>query len=181
MLNASISDHKEVTGLITIDSLDAAILRRLNENARAGVADIAGRLKVARNTVQARLKRLEDTGVIEAFRPTIDLESAGVVVQAFVALELDQRLLADVVSALARVPHVLEVNTQAGREDLLVRVGAPTHPELQRVVTAMIDIPAVRHTTTTLIVSTPLRYRTQPLIDEVTRGAGFGRSTSGPR
>lgn len=176
----SVPDHSQVLRMITIDRLDAAILGRLNDNARLGVAEIAGRLRVARNTVQARLRRLDDNGVITSFRPEVDLEAAGIEVQAFVGLELDQRRLSDVVEALTEIPHVLEVNTQAGREDLLVRIAAPTRTELQEVVTRIIHIDGVRHTTTTMIVSTPLRYRTQPVIDEVTKSAGFGRSTALP-
>lgn len=163
--------------LITIDRLDALLLGRLASNARLSIAELSGRLGVARNTVQSRLRRLEDTGVVRSFSPVVDLDAVGVLVQAFVGIELEQRRLAEVTAVLRAIPQVLEVNTQAGREDLLVRVGAPTHPELQEVVTRMIDTPGVRHTTTTLIVSTPVAYRTQPLLDHLTATAGFGRAT----
>lgn len=163
--------------MISIDRLDSEIIGRLAINARAGIAELAGALGVARNTVQSRIRRLEEIHVLSGFMPRIDLEAVGVPVQAFVALELDQRKMADVVAALIQLPHVLEINTQAGREDLLARVAAPTHGELQEVVTQMIDVDGVRHTVTTLIVSTPLPFRTQPLLERLTAGAGFGRST----
>lgn len=172
--------HQTGVGLIrllTIDRLDSEILGRLTTNARMGVAELSSRLGVARNTVQARLRRLEERGVITGFVPRIDLEAAGIPVQAFVGLELDQRRLGHVIDALTGFPEVLEINTQAGREDLLVRVASPSHAELQQAVLAMIEIDGVRHTTTTLIVSTPLARRTQPLLDHVTRESGFGRST----
>lgn len=166
--------------MISIDRLDAELLRRLDENGRIGIAELASQLGVARNTVQARLQRLQDSGIVTGFHATLDLEAAGVLVQAFVGLELDQRRLTDVVRALTEVPEVLEVSTQAGREDLLVRVAAVNHAELQETVFGMLEIPGVRHTTTTMIVFTPLRYRTQPLLDCLTDGAGFGRSTPSP-
>jgi DNA-binding Lrp family transcriptional regulator len=163
--------------MISIDRLDSEILGRLATNARAGIAELAGALGVARNTVQSRMRRLEETGILAGFMPRIDLEAVGIPVQAFVALELDQRKMSSVVDALVQLPHVLEINTQAGREDLLARVAAPTHGELQQVVTQMIEVDGVRHTVTTLIVSTPLPFRTQPLLERLTAGAGFGRST----
>ena len=169
-----------MTPSITIDRLDAEIIRRLTENARAGIAELATRLGVARNTVQSRVRRLEEAGLITGYSPTLDLEVAGVVFEALVGMELDQRRLADVVTALTGMPQVLEVNTLAGREDLLVRVAALTHTGLQDAVTTMIAIRGVRHTTTTLIVSTPVRYRTQPVLDLLTRESGFGRSTALP-
>lgn len=163
--------------VISIDRLDSEIIARLAGNARAGIAELAGALGVARNTVHSRIRRLEEIGVLTGFRPAIDLEAVGVPVQAFIALELDQRKIETVVEALIDIPHVLEINTQAGREDLLVRVAAPTNGELQEVARQIIEIPGVRHTVTTMIVSTPLSFRTQPLLDRLTRGSGFGRST----
>jgi DNA-binding Lrp family transcriptional regulator len=166
--------------MISIDRLDAELLKRLDSNARAGVADLAAQLGISRNTVLARLHRLEKRGVLQGFRPVVDLEAAGIPVQAFVGLELDQRQLRNVVVALSQIPEVLEVTTQAGREDLLVRVASATLQELQAAAARMIDIPGVRHTNTTLTVSTPLPYRVQPLLDHLTRDLGWGRSTPLP-
>lgn len=160
-----------------LDRLDAEIIGRLTRNARAGVVELAAALGVARNTVQARLKRLEDSGIVRGFRPDVDLEAIGVPVQAFVDVELDQRRMAYVVKEIAQIPEVLEIITQAGREDLRVRVGAVTHAELQEVVVRIIDTDGVRHTTSTLAISTPLPYRVQPLLDKLTRESGYGRST----
>jgi len=166
--------------VVDLDRLDAEILGRLSVNARTGMAELAVALGVARNTVQARLRRLEEEGVLRGYGTDVDLRAAGLHVQAFVAVELDQKRMPEVTAALRDIPEVLEVVTQAGREDLLVRVAAPDHPALQAVVTAIIELPAVRHTTTTLAVGTPVRYRTQPLLDKVTRTRGWGRSTPAP-
>jgi DNA-binding Lrp family transcriptional regulator len=163
--------------VLSIDRLDSEILERLTDNARAAVADLSSSLGVARNTVMSRIRRLEQTGVLRGFMPLVDLESVGIPVQAFVALELDQRKMTQVVASLSELVHVLEINTQAGREDLVARVAAPTHRELQEVVAQMIQVDGVRHTVTTMIVSTPLPFRTQPLLDRLTAEAGFGRST----
>ncbi|MGS0562686.1 Lrp/AsnC family transcriptional regulator [Microbacterium aurugineum] len=166
--------------MISIDRLDSEIIGRLVVHARPGIAELAGALGVARNTVQSRIRRLEESGVLAGLRPLVDLESVGVAVQAFVALELDQRRLLRVVEGLTEIPQVLEINTQAGREDLLVRVGAVTHRDLQGAVARIIEIEGVRSTMTTMIVSTPLPLRTQPLLDHLTAQAGFGRSTPAP-
>lgn len=166
--------------MLNIDRLDTEILARLDTNARMGVAELSSQLGVARNTVLSRLRRLEEKGVITGYAAQLDLDAAGIPVRAFVGVELDQRQLSDVVAALTKIPQVLEINIQAGREDLLVQVAAPTHAGLQEAVTTMINIDGVRHTTTTLIVSTPLTKRTQSLLAHLTSDAGFGRSTPSP-
>lgn len=163
-----------------IDRLDYELLKRLNDNARAGVVELAAQLGISRNTVLARLERLEKAGILKGYKPVIDLEAAGLPVQAFVGLELDQRQLAQVIVNLSEIPEILEVTTQAGREDLLVKVAAATLAQLQQAVGRMIEIRGVRHSTTTLSVSTPLPYRVQPLLDQLTSEAGWGRSTALP-
>ncbi len=50
-----------------MDDLDRAILAQLGADARVSVAVLARRLKVARSTIQARLERLETSGMIAGY------------------------------------------------------------------------------------------------------------------
>ena len=50
-----------------LDEIDHALLRLLTENARAPIALLARRLRLARTTVQARLDRLETSGTIAGY------------------------------------------------------------------------------------------------------------------
>ncbi len=47
-----------------MDELDRNIIGLLGADARMSIATLARRLKVARSTIQARLERLETSGVI---------------------------------------------------------------------------------------------------------------------
>ncbi|HWN28067.1 MAG TPA: winged helix-turn-helix transcriptional regulator, partial [Actinomycetospora sp.] len=47
-----------------VDAIDARLLEALGEEPRATVVALAERLGLARNTVQARLTRLESRGVL---------------------------------------------------------------------------------------------------------------------
>ncbi|WP_340537921.1 Lrp/AsnC family transcriptional regulator [Nocardioides sp. GXZ039] len=160
-----------------IDRLDVEILGRLEATARAGVAEIAGALGVNRATVQQRLRRLEDEGVLQGYRPVIDLERVGLAVHALVSLEIDQRVMASIVDGLRALPEVLEVSIQAGREDLLVRVAIASLEGLQSLTAQIVSIDGVRKTTSTFTVATPVPHRVQPLLEKVTARAGWGRST----
>jgi DNA-binding Lrp family transcriptional regulator len=164
----------------SIDRLDIEILGKLTINARAGIADLASELGVSRNTIQMRIRRLEDTQVLGGFRPIINLSAVGMPIQALISLELDQRRLAKVVQGLEALPEVLEVKTQAGREDLLVHVALSSLEALQKLTSAIVDIDGVRKTTSTFSVATPIPYRVQPLLDHITQGAGWGRATPAP-
>lgn len=166
--------------MTSIDRLDAEILGKLTANARAGIAELAAELGVSRNTIQLRIRRLEETGVLEGFRPIINLAAIGMPLQALISLELDQRRMAEVVAGLHALPEVIEVKLQAGREDLLVHVALASLEALQELTASVVDIDGVRKTTSTFSVGTPVPYRLQPLLDHVTEGSGWGRSTPLP-
>jgi DNA-binding Lrp family transcriptional regulator len=166
--------------MVRIDRLDSELLGLLGRDARMGVVEMAGALGVTRHTVQARLKRLEDLDLLTGFIPQVDLSAAGVIVEAFAALALEQGRLDQIVDRLATIPQVMEVHTTTGREDLLVRIATTSHAALQKLIQDIVAMPGVSHSNTTLALTNPLRYRVQPLLDEVTRQAGWGRSTPLP-
>lgn len=166
--------------MTSLDRLDLEILRKLSDDARTGVVELSSALGISRNTVQSRVRRLEESGVLTGYQPRVDLAEAGLAVQAFVALEINQVGMASVVSGLARIPQVLEVHATTGREDLLVRVATATQAELQELVVHILAIPGVVHSSTTLALTTPLPYRVIPLLEEATRDTGWGRSTPKP-
>ena len=60
-----------------IDELDASILIELQKDARVGVLELSRRLDVARGTVQSRLDRMVEAGVIRSFSANLDLEALG--------------------------------------------------------------------------------------------------------
>lgn len=166
--------------MTSIDRLDAELLSRLDKDGRLGVAQLASMLGVSRNTVQARLRRLEESGTLRGFRPVLDLTAIGLAVQAHISLEIDQRLLDSVIVELTTVPEVLEARTQTGREDLVLLVAARTVSDIQRIAIDLVNISGVRHTDTTLVVNTVIPYRVGPLLDRHTSDQGWGRSTPLP-
>lgn len=166
--------------MTTIDRLDVAILRLLTIDARAGIADMADKLSVSRNTVQLRMNRLLETGILKGFRPVIDLAAVGMSLQALVSIEIDQRLLPSIVRGLADLPEVIEVKIQAGREDILVQVAIPSLEALQVLTASIVAIDGVRKTTSSFSVATPVPFRVQPLLSKITEKAGWGRSTPHP-
>lgn len=163
--------------MVTIDRLDSELLALLSRDARAGLVEMASALGVTRHTVQARLKRLEDLELLTGFIPQIDLVAAGVLVEAFAALALDQGQLDEIVDQLAAIPQVLEVHATTGREDLLVRLAAASHAELQSIIQQIVGMKGVSHSNTSLALTTPLPYRVQPLLTALTQQNGWGRST----
>ena len=148
-----------------IDRLDADILELFTVEPRIGVLEGSRRLRVARGTVQARLDRMRDTGVIADVAPTVDPAALGYPVTAFVSLEIAQASgRAAVTGHLASIPEVLEVHTITGSADLMVRAVARSNADLQRVIDDVVRDPAVLRTATVIALDTPVAHRTGPLV-----------------
>src|SRR5512132_2754366 len=104
---------RSTTGHIAqFDELDARLVALFAEQPRIGVLECARRLGVARGTVQARLDRMQDRGIIRGFGPELDPAALGYEVTAFVTLEIRQGSGHEAAAAhLAAIPEVLELHT----------------------------------------------------------------------
>ena len=150
-----------------IDELDARLIAELRENPRLGLLEISRRLGVARGTVQARLGKLEQRGVITGFGPEVDPVELGHRLEAFVLLELTQGRLAEAVAALEVTPEVLEADAISGPQGLICRVAARDTEHLQEIVNRLLATDAIRRSTSYVVLSRPIRPRVQPLVDAV--------------
>jgi len=148
-----------------IDALDARLIRAMCDTPRAGVMELARQLGVARGTVQARLDKLQQRGIISGFDPDLDLRAMGYQVLAFVSLEITQGRLDDVCSHLRDIPEVLEVHTVTGPGDLHCRVVAHTNDHLQRVINRILEAQGIGRTATQIALTEQLHHRVLPLVE----------------
>ena len=106
-----------------LDGLDVALLERMRDQPRAGVLELSRALGVARATVQARVQRLEEGGVVTGYGPDVDVAAAGFGVRAYVTLEIAQGGLEQATADLAAVDELRDRGRER-RERLLRAVGA---------------------------------------------------------
>jgi DNA-binding Lrp family transcriptional regulator len=147
-----------------IDELDARIIDLLSAEPRIGIMEVSRRLGVARGTVQARLTKLDERGVIRGHGPDVDPARMGYPVTAFVFLQITQGRLTEATAVLRGVPEVLEATAVSGPSDLLCRVVARDTEHLQEIVNRLLSNPAIRRSTSYIALSQPIRYRTGPLV-----------------
>jgi DNA-binding Lrp family transcriptional regulator len=149
----------------SLDTVDADLLTLLDAEPRVSVLEMARRLGLARGTVQARLDRLQRSGVVRRVSPVVDTASLGYPVTAFCTLEIRQGVGHDAVAAhLDAIPEVLEAHTITGAGDLLVRVVARSNGDLQRVIDTVMADPAVLRTSTVIALQDRIPHRTLPLV-----------------
>lgn len=150
---------------VTLDRLDRAIIALFSDEPRIGVLEASRRLKVARGTVQARLDRMERTGVITGWGPDISPEAIGYLVTAFVTIQITQHTGRQAFTErIAAIPEVLECWTITGSGDLWCRIVAHSNADLQRVIDRMVSEDWVVRSSTLIGLSEAIPYRTGPLI-----------------
>jgi DNA-binding Lrp family transcriptional regulator len=150
-----------------LDALDARLLLLLTDAPRLGVLECARRLGVARGTVQARLDRLTEHGVLSGFPPELDLAAMGYGLTAFAVLEIAQGSRTEVVEGLAAIDQVCEAHATTGPGDLFARLVARDHEDLQRVIDQVVGLPGVLRTNTSLALTTPIPPRVRPLLERI--------------
>jgi DNA-binding Lrp family transcriptional regulator len=147
-----------------MDSLDVDLVDALRTHPRAGVLELSRLLRVARGTVQARLARLEESGIITGYGPDLDVGAAGFPVQAFVTLEIAQGRLDEVRVALENIPGVLEAYATTGTADVLCRVAARSHEDLQQTLLRLDRSPSVVRSISVIVLSVVVPHRVLPLL-----------------
>ncbi|KOS53213.1 Lrp/AsnC family transcriptional regulator [Rhodococcus rhodochrous] len=150
------------------DHIDAQLLLALTEAPRATTVALADRLGLSRNTVQARLTRLDEMRALESFERRVDPAVLGYPLQAFILTNVTQRKLDQVAAALDQVPEVLEVHGLSGVADLLIHVVARDADELYRIAGQVLDIKGVKRTSTALVMRELVPYRINPLVARLT-------------
>ncbi|NYI71516.1 DNA-binding Lrp family transcriptional regulator [Naumannella cuiyingiana] len=148
-----------------IDELDSRLITLFCERPQIGVLGASRTLGVARATVQSRLDRLMERGVIASLAPTISPAALGYRVMAFCTLAISQRDGHDRVTRhLAGIPEVLEVHTITGDGDVFARVVARDNADLQRVIDQVVSDGLVVRTSTVIALAELLGTRTLPLV-----------------
>jgi DNA-binding Lrp family transcriptional regulator len=150
--------------LTSFDQLDARLIATLRANPRIGLLEVARQLNVARGTVQARLAKLENAGVITGHGPEVDPGKLGYPISAFVLIELAQGRLGEAVQMMEAIPEVLEADGVSGPHDLICRVVARDTEHLQQVVNALLSTPAIQRCTSYIVLSRQVPPRTGPLV-----------------
>lgn len=146
------------------DAVDRALLAALSVDPRATVVALADRLDLSRNTVQARMSRLEASGAFLSFERSIDPAPLGFPLEAFISVHVRQKRLREVVDDIARIPEVIQAHGLSGSIDLLVRVVCRDAHDLFRIDGEILAIDGVERTETSLAMGELIPYRLGPLL-----------------
>jgi DNA-binding Lrp family transcriptional regulator len=147
-----------------IDDVDRRLIGAIRRGGRMSNSDLARSLRLARGTVQTRLNRLVDTGVITGWGPDLDPRAADLGVTAFTTLTIAQGAHDRVVAALEATPLVMEVHVITGAGDLLCRLAARDIDHLHDLIQTVVATDGVLRSSSQLALNTPLRRTLADLV-----------------
>lgn len=135
-----------------LDRFDQAILRILSTDGRISAAELARRIGLSKSPTQARMKRLEDSGVITGYRALLDPIRMGMAHVAFVEVRLSdtrEAALQAFNKAILAIPEVEQCHMIASRFDYLLKVRTSDIQDYRRVLAERISsLPHVAATST---------------------------------
>ncbi|MEJ1091992.1 Lrp/AsnC family transcriptional regulator [Microbacterium istanbulense] len=147
-----------------LDRVDLELLTALSEDPRITVVALAERLRLSRNTIQARMARLEQTGVFQAYERAFSTEVLGFPLQAFVSIGVRQTEMARIIAELSRVPEVVQAHGLSGSIDILARVACRDARHLFDTDARILSIEGVERTETSLAMGEVIPFRVAGLI-----------------
>lgn len=139
-----------------MDEMDRSILALLGADARMSLATLARRLKVARSTVQARLERLETTGVIAGYTLKLGESARQGRLRASVLLTIEPRSQPAILTRLKSISEVDRCHTTSGRFDLLLQITAPNTQVLDQVLDQIGAMDGVKSSESLIHLSTKI-------------------------
>ncbi len=118
-----------------IDRADLRILERLQGDARASHQDLAEIAHLSAPQCFRRVRKLEESGVIDRYVALVDPARVGLGVTAFVSVSLksgQHQDMAKFKTIVAAIPEILECHTVTGEADYLLKVVATDLREFSR-------------------------------------------------
>ncbi|MAK55475.1 MAG: ArsR family transcriptional regulator [Pusillimonas sp.] len=156
-----------------LDSIDLKILQEIQANARLTNSELATRVNLSASPCLARVKALEEAGVISQYVTLLDPLQIGLNVSVFIEIRLEQQIeksLERFQNAIRNYPEVMECYLMTGDSDYLLRVVVPDIQALERfIIDELSKIPGVSNIKSSFALK-QVKYQTAlPLPTPATR------------
>lgn len=139
MIAMSTEPDEDPEELYQLDAVDRGILHALQRDARnVTTADIADQVSVSASTVRNRIQNLEESGVIDGYRPTLNYERAGYQLRVVFAATVPVEDRATLATDALGVPGVIDVRELlSGTTNLYVEAVATSTQNLTEITQAL--------------------------------------------
>ncbi len=141
-----------------MDKIDRKILSELQRNGRASLQEISQVVGLSSTPCWTRIKRMEDTGIIERYTVNLNAEALGFGETVMVQVTLDSHsdnTLEKFGETLASIPEVVEAYLVSGEYDYLLRIAVRDTKDYERLLREKLyKIKGIRHSKSNFVLRT---------------------------
>jgi Lrp/AsnC family leucine-responsive transcriptional regulator len=140
-----------------MDTLDKKILAALQANARASLQDIGAAVGLSASPCWARIKKMEEAGVIEGYTVRLNPQALGLADSVLVMVTLDSHsdnTLEKFGEVLATIPEVVEAHLVSGEYDYLLRIVVKDTRYERLLREKLYKIKGIRHSQSSFVLRT---------------------------
>jgi Lrp/AsnC family leucine-responsive transcriptional regulator len=120
-----------------LDPTDVAIIETLQDDGRISVSELGRKVGLSQPATSERLKRLEERGIIKAYRAVIDPAAVGLHMMAVIRLRTTHEHIKACLKQFAEMPEIMEVLRLTGEDCFHLKVIVPSPAELESIVDAI--------------------------------------------
>jgi len=145
-----------------LDETDRRIIGELIEDGRVPLAELGRRVSLSPPAVAARVKRLEQAGVITGYRAELDPRKLGYQLTAIVRIKPAAGQLPRIPGLAREIPQISECHRITGEDCFYLKLYLRSIDELGALLDRFL---AYGETTTSIVNATPIPIRQPPLND----------------
>ena len=142
---------------MSLDDLDREIVRQLQVDGRMSNLDLSRAVGLSPAATHARVRRLEESGVITGYAARVDAELAGFDLLCLITIGIElhqQDAVTRIRNALVAMPEVLECHHLTGQYDYLLKVVLADRRALERfVVEKLTPLPGIARIQTSVVLA----------------------------
>lgn len=142
-----------------MDDLDRKLVTALRHDARRSISDLAAELGISRATARARIERLEARGDIVGYTVILRSDAVSMPVRGITLVEVEGRMAAKVIDALANFPEIGAIHTTNGKWDLVLEIAVESLTDLDQVLGRLRLVAGITASETNLLLATPRSTR----------------------
>jgi Lrp/AsnC family leucine-responsive transcriptional regulator len=143
-----------------LDATDAKLLEALATDARASLAELARRVGMSAPSVSERVRRLEETGVIQGYTARVNPKALGLPLAVWLRVRPLPGQLRKVAEFLQELPEIVECDRITGEDCFIARAYVRSVEDLERLIDTIIPYAT---TNTSIIQSSPVERRLPPI------------------
>lgn len=138
-----------------MDIIDRRILACLKENSRENATAIGAKINLSTSAVIERIKKMENTGLIERYTTVINQSVLGRETMAFISVSLEHpRFNDEFIRLVEENPAIAECHYIAGDFDFILKVITQNGKTLESVLNYIKSISGVSLTRTSVVLTT---------------------------